>query len=88
MLGKLKEARQRREKATRVAELLIWQHGARGPAMVHHAAMDRPPSEEQRWFWYSVERIAKRLAQLDDLETATTYDIGNAWAQRRGSLIR
>jgi hypothetical protein len=30
----------------------------------------------------------RRLAVFDGLDTATAYDMGNRWAQRRGSLIR
>jgi hypothetical protein len=89
MLIKLAEALQRRQKAARAAEWLIWTRGGHGLDIARHAARDQHQREEQRRFWRLVERIAKRrLAMLDDVDTATKYEIGNAWAQRPGSLIR
>ena len=89
MLIKMAEALQRRQKAARIAEWLVWTRGAHGFAMARHAAMNHHQSDEQRQHWQLVERIAKRrLAQVDDLDTATRYEVGNRWAQRTGSLIR
>jgi hypothetical protein len=89
MLIKLVEALQRRQKAARTAEWLIWTRGGRGLDIARHAALDDHRREDQRRFWRLVERIARRrLALLDDVDTATKYEIGNAWAQRPGSLVR
>jgi hypothetical protein len=80
---------ERRHAAVVEAEALVWQRGARGVAMAKAAAADPRQEPERRRFWRLVVRIAeRRLAQLAGLDTATAYDVGNAWAQRRGSLLR
>ena len=57
--------------------------------MARQAAADPHQSAQLRRHWRLVVRIAeRRLAQLDGLDTATAYAVGNAWAQRPGSLIR
>jgi hypothetical protein len=57
--------------------------------MARAAAEDPHRSEQQRRYWRLVARIAERRdRELDGLDAATTYTIGDRWAQRRGSLIR
>jgi hypothetical protein len=89
MLGRLRDALQRRQAAVVEAEALVWCRGARGVAMARHAAKNPHQRPEHRRHWRMVLRIAKRrLAQLDGLDTATMYAIGDTWVQRPGSLIR
>jgi hypothetical protein len=89
MLGRLRDALQRRQAAVVQAEALVWGRGARGVAMALHPAENPHQRPDQRRHWRTVLRIAKRrLAHLDGLDTATMYAIGDTWVQRPGSLIR
>ena len=89
MLGKLRNALQRRHAAVVEAEALIWRRGARGLALARAAAADAHQGEVRRRHYRMVAAIAeRRLVALDGLDTATAFDVGNRWAQRRGSLIR
>jgi hypothetical protein len=89
MLARLREALRHRQAAAREAEALVWRRGARGVAMARAAAENPHQGEDRRRHWRLVLRIAeRRFAALDGLDTATMYEVGNSWAQRRGSLIR
>jgi hypothetical protein len=80
---------ERRHAAVVEAEALVWQRGARGIAMAKAAAADPQQAPDRRRFLRLVVRIAeRRLAQLAGLDIATASDVGNAWAQRRDSLLR
>jgi hypothetical protein len=88
MLAKLKEALLRRQAAVVEAEALVWQRGARGVALARAAIADPHQSEDRGQHFQLAAAIAeRRLAELDGLDTATAYQIGNRWAQRRGSMI-
>jgi hypothetical protein len=89
VLARLRASLKRRQEAARAAEALVWCRGSRGLAMARQAAADPHQSAQLRRHWRLVARIAeRRLAQLEGLDTATAYAVGNAWAQRPGSLIR
>jgi hypothetical protein len=70
------------------AEALVWRHGSRAVEMARHAAESPHQAEEDRRHWQAVVRITKRrLAKLDGADTATRYEAGNRWSQRRGSFV-
>ena len=80
MLGKLRDALKRRQAAVE-AEALVWQRGGRGVAMARAAAADPHQSEDRRQHYKLVAAIGeRRLAELDGLDTATAYEVGNRWA--------
>jgi hypothetical protein len=88
MLSKLKGALPRRHAAVVEAKQLVWQRGARGVALARAAAADPHQDEDRRQHDRLVAVIAeRRLAELDGLDTATAYEVGDRWARRRGSLI-
>jgi hypothetical protein len=88
MLARLRDALRRRHAAVVEAEALVWQRGARGVALARAAAEDPHQTEDRRAHYRLVAAVAeRRLAALDGLDTATACEVGDRWAQRRGSWL-
>jgi hypothetical protein len=89
MLGRLRDALQRRQAAVVEAEALVVAAGRPRPRPGPRSRGRPAPGRERRQHYRLVVAIAeRRLAELDGLDTATAYAVGNRWAQRRGSLLR
>jgi hypothetical protein len=88
MLARLRDALQRRHAVVVDAEVVVGQRGARGAALAHAAAEDTNQTKDGRAHYRLVAAVAEgHLAELDGLDTASPCELGERWAQRRGSWL-
>ena len=71
------------------AEALAWHHGSDGVAMARSAA-EGPHGSAQEAFQarLTADLTEDRYDSLKSCDTATRYDLAEAWARRRGQMIR
>lgn len=71
------------------AEALAWHHGRRGVEMARSAAEGPHLSRWEAFQASLVARLAEdRLDCIRHSDTSSRYELANAWARRRGQMIR